>query len=142
MVSLEASVVDAIQAAIYSGKATGGELTLHHITPSPDILTTDLNGNDGPSCCDSSHNASANDALIPAFLVLPSKNIPINVLIDTGCLQTNVVSERIATLIRQDGGKLRPANLVLTSGVGGVSYAVQGSINMSRSTHTLETPYP
>ena len=58
-------------------------------------------------------------------------------LIDTGCLQTNVVSERIATLIRQDGGKLRPANLVLTSGVGGVSYAVQGSINM-----TVALPIP
>ena len=58
-------------------------------------------------------------------------------LIDTGCLQTNVVSERIATLLRKDGIKLRPANLVLTSGVGGVSYAVQGSITM-----TVALPIP
>jgi hypothetical protein len=103
MVLLEASVVDAIHAVIYLGKETGGRLTLHHITPSPDIMTTDLNVNGGLPCCDSSHNTSANDVLISAFLVLSSQNIPIDVLIDTGCLQRNVVSERIATLIRQDG---------------------------------------
>ena len=60
------------------------------------------------------------DALLSAFIVLSRQNIPIEVLINTGCLQTNVVSERIATLNRQNGSKLRPANLVLTSGVGGV----------------------
>ena len=51
-------------------------------------------------------------------------------LIDTGCLQTNIVSERVETLIRQDGGKLRPSNLMLTSGVDGRRYAVQGSITI------------
>ena len=58
-------------------------------------------------------------------------------LIDTGCLQTNVVRERVARLIRQDGGKMRPANVVLTSGVGGISYAVQGFISM-----TVAVPIP
>ena len=61
------------------------------------------------------HKTSATDALISAFLELFSQNIPIDVLIDTGWLQSNVVSEWIAILIRQDGGKLRQANLVLTS---------------------------
>ena len=95
MVPLESSVVDAIHAAIYSGKATGGRLILHHITPSPDIMTTDLNVNGGPPCCDSSHKTAATDALISAFLVLSSQNISIDVLIDTVCLQTNVVRDRI-----------------------------------------------
>ena len=64
-------------------------------------------------------------------------NVPINVLIDTGCIQTNVFSERVAILIRQDGGKLRPANVVLTSGVGGISYPVKGFISM-----TVAIPVP
>jgi hypothetical protein len=51
--------------------------------------------------------------------------------------ETNVVSERVARLIRQDGGKMRPADVVLTSGVSGISYAVQGFISM-----TVAVPVP
>ena len=100
-------------------------------------MKADLNVPGGPPCFDSTHKTSATDALLSAFLVLSRENIPIDVLIDTGCLQRNVVSERIATLLRKDGGKLRPANLVLISGVGGVTYSVQGSIKHdSCSTNT------
>ena len=83
------------------------------------------------------HNTSTTRPLLSAFLILSQYNVPIHVLIDTGCLQTNVVSERVARLIRQDDGKMRPANVVLTSGVGGISYAVQGFISM-----TVSVPVP
>ena len=67
-------------------------------------MKADLSVLDGPPCCDSTHKTSATDTLRSAFLVLLRKNIPIDVLIDTGCLQTNVASEGIATLLRKDVG--------------------------------------
>ena len=134
MVPLDASVVDAIRTAIYSGRDTGGRFTLHHISLVPATMTADLSVHGRPPCCDSTHKTSAKDALLSAFLVLSHQNIPIDVLIDTNCLQTIVISERIATLLRHDGGKLRPENLVLTSGVDSVSYAVQDHDRCSTNT--------
>jgi len=52
------------------------------------------------------------------------------VLIDTGCMQTKVLSERIGTLLRKDGGKVFETDVALTSGVGGVSYEVQGIMTL------------
>ena len=72
--------------------------------------------------------------------VMSCQKIPINVLFDTGCLQINVVGEREANFIRQDDGKLRQANVVLTSGVGGVSYSAQASISMTVSLPIPDTP--
>ena len=89
--------------------------------------TTAVTCVDGGPCCDHTQHTSATDTLLSAFFILSYQSIPIHVLIDTGCIQTNVVSERVANLIRQDSGKLRRANVVLTSGVG-ISYVVQGSI--------------
>ena len=84
------------------------------------------------------HNTLTTHPLKSVFLILSKNNVPIHVLsTNTGCLQTNVVSERVARLIRQDGGKMRPANVVLTSGVGGISYAVQGFTSM-----TVAVPVP
>jgi hypothetical protein len=45
-------------------------------------------------------------------------------------MQTNVLSERIGTLLRKDGGKVFETDVTLTSGVGGVSYVVQGSMTL------------
>ena len=130
MFPLEASVVDAIRAALDTGKNVGGTSFIYHVTTaliSPLAVTTD---DGGPPCCDYTHHTLATNPLLSAFLILSNHNVPIHVQIDTGCLQTNVVSERVATLIRQDGGKMRPANVVLTSG-SGISYAVQGSSAMA-----------
>ena len=51
-------------------------------------------------------------------------------LIDTGYMQTNVLCERIGTLLRKDGGEAFESDVALTSGVGGVSYAVQGIMTL------------
>ena len=44
-----------------------------------------------------------------------------HLLIDTGCLHTNIVSMRIAALLRQGGGMMRENSASLTSGLCGVS---------------------
>ena len=65
------------------------------------------------------------------------------VLIDPGCLQTNVVSARIAALLRQDGKPMRRANVKLASGVGGITYGVNGmmDVTMLLTANTLELCY-
>ena len=73
---------------------------------------------------------SDQDCLVPGQFVLTSTIVPINVLIDTGCMQTNVLSERIGDLLRKDGGKDFETDVALASGVGGVSYAVQGIMTL------------
>jgi len=45
-------------------------------------------------------------------------------------MNTNVISERIGTLQRKDAGKVFETVVALTSGVGGVSYAVQGIMTL------------
>ena len=50
----------------------------------------------------------------------------IHVLIDTGCLQTNIINTRVADLLNADGGTLYKTDIILTAGVGGRSYGVQG----------------
>ena len=45
-------------------------------------------------------------------------------------MQTNVLSKRIGTPSRTDGGKVFETDVALTSGVGGVSYAVQGIMTL------------
>ena len=54
---------------------------------------------------------------MPEQLSLSTTIVPIYVLIDTGCMQTNVLSERIGHLLRQDGGKIFETNVAPTSGV-------------------------
>ena len=73
---------------------------------------------------------SNQDCLVPGQLLLTPAIVPINMLIDTGCMQTNVLSERIETLLRKDGGKVFETDVAPTSGVGGVSYAVQGIMTL------------
>ena len=62
-----------------------------------------------PPCCARQSRVDQKAFHIPATLHLKLRDCPINELIDTGCLQTNIVSTRIAALLRQDGGKMRAA---------------------------------
>ena len=127
LVPLEASVADAIRTDLNAG----GRSLIHHVTTALTSTSEVPTVDGGPPYCDHhTQHTSATGTLLSAFLILSHHNVPIHVLIDSGCIQTNVVSERVANLIRQDGGKLRPANVVLISGVGG-SYAVQGFISMT-----------
>jgi hypothetical protein len=55
--------------------------------------------------------------------------IPITALIDTGCLQTNVVSSRVADLLVSKGkASIQRATRALRPGVGGSSYGVNSII--------------
>ena len=113
--------------AIRTAINSGGRSLIHHVTTAPTSTSAIPTVEGGLH----SKHTSPTDTLLSAFLILSHHNVPINALIDTGCIQTNVVSERVANLIRQDSGKFRPANVVLTSSVGGMSYPVQGFISMT-----------
>ena len=57
--------------------------------------------------------------MIPATLRLRNNATVIHVLIDTGCLQTNIINTRVADLLNVDGGTLYKTDIILTAGVGG-----------------------
>jgi hypothetical protein len=75
---------------------------------------------------------------VPAVLLLRTLKVQptINVLIDTGCLQTNIISSLVAQLLDRDRGTRYDTSVALTSGVGGRSYGVQGIMNL-----TITFPY-
>ena len=52
-------------------------------------------------------------------------------LIDTVCLQTNIINTRVADMLNKDGGTLYKTDIILTAGVGGQSYGVQGIMNLT-----------
>ena len=54
-----------------------------------------------------------------------------NILIDAGCLQANIISANIATLLAKDGGQIVGTRILLTAGVGSQSYGVQGIMNVT-----------
>ena len=95
-----------------------------------------------PPCCARHLRVDQKAFHIPATLHLKLRDCPINVLIDTGCQQTNIVSTRIAALLRQDGGMMKAASVSLTSGVGGRSYGVQGimTVKITLMSHELKKP--
>ena len=62
--------------------------------------------------------------LIPATLHLHSQAHDIHVLIDTVCLQVNIINSRIASFLARDGSTYG-TNIVLTAEVGGQSYEMQ-----------------
>ena len=81
-----------------------------------------------PPCC--SHcNGGISEYLISA--TLRNNATVIHVLIDTGCPQTNVISTRVADLLKADGGSLFKTDIILTAGVGGRSYGVQGVMKLT-----------
>jgi hypothetical protein len=76
-----------------------------------------------PPCC-TNKNGGISEYVIPATLRLRNNATIIHVLIDTGCLQTNIINTRVANLLNADGGTLYPTDIILTAGVGGLSYGV------------------
>ena len=82
---------------------------------------------DRPPCC-TGNKGPLLSQLLPDTLHLRSQSHNINVLIDTGCLQANIISAKIASLLAKDGG---PTNIVLTEGIDGQSYGVQGIMNVT-----------
>ena len=71
--------------------------------------------------------------LISGQLHIATSLLPIHVLIDTDCTQTNVVSARIAAALRKEGGEIQKASITLTSGVGGRWYGVERVMNVTVS---------
>ena len=58
----------------------------------------------GPPCCSQTAMHTEQNNLMPEHLLLTNTIVPINVLIDIGCMQINVLSERIGTLPQADVG--------------------------------------
>ena len=87
----------------------------NEVHPTKETLETVIDDEAAQPPCYARHNTmDLGNFLIPATLLLKRSDCPINVLIDTGCLQTNTVSTRIAALPRQDGdtmSALRSASL-------------------------------
>jgi len=94
-------------------------------TDTPSATTADC-----PPCCNGSEVTPLNH-LISETLHLHCQAHDIHVLIDTGCLQVNIISAKIAALLAKDGGPTYGTNIVLTAGVGGQSYGVQGIMNVT-----------
>ena len=46
-------------------------------------------------------------------------------LIDTVCLQTNIINTRVADMLNTDGGTLYKTDIILTAEVGRQSYGVK-----------------
>ena len=115
MVPLDVSVYNAITAAIPLRKPQKS------ITLFNSITTVDATRN-------VTHMEQENR--MPGQVLLTNTIVPINVLIDTGFMQTNVLSERIGNLLRADGSKAFETDAALTSGVGGISYGVQGLMTL------------
>jgi hypothetical protein len=82
-------------------KAQAGKTTvINNLDTSQDIYTETSTDIPRPPCC---RNCNGPEQLVVGVLHLKNNTATINVLIDTGCLQTNVVSARVAALLRQDG---------------------------------------
>ena len=109
-----------------------GQITLHNIHP---IVHDPVSASEDnrPPCCAGSLTGSALGTLVPAILQLRLIRPTINVLIDTGCLQTNIISTRVAALLVHDDGQTYDNDIVLTADVGGRSYCVEGIMNLTIS---------
>jgi len=78
---------------------------------------------DLPPCC-----TRTGAPILPATIHLRNN---VHIINDTGCLHANIVSANIAKLLATDGGQNFGINIVLTAGVGGQSYGVQGIMNVT-----------
>ena len=70
---------------------------------------------DRPPCCTNT-TAPILHHLLPTTIHLRNNAHLIHVLIDTGCLQANIISAKIAKLLATDGGQIFGTNIVLTAG--------------------------
>ena len=81
-------------------------------------------------CCEGRNDTQQNFE-IPAIIGQRYNfKISISALIDSGCLQTNIINGRVAQLLLKDGNAIkRQASRSLTSGVGGGIFEVNGLID-------------
>ena len=114
MVSLDASTSNQIAQAIPQRKPQKGKTLLNSITSVATTIAHRPSDTNGPPCCSQTATHTEHNSLMPRKLLLTTTIVPINVLIDTGCMQTNVLSERIGHLLRQDGCKVFETNVALT----------------------------
>ena len=117
LVSLEKAAADEILKSIPEKAQAGNTTVISNLDTTQDIYTetsTDLQ----PPCC---RNCNGPEQLIVGVLHLKNNTSTINVLIDTGCSQTNVVRARVAALLQQDGKIMRKVGVQLVSGIGGVA---------------------
>ena len=82
-----------------------------------------MNEDERPRCY-SHTNGGISEHLIPTTLRLRNNASVIHVLIDTGCLQPNIIDNRVGNFLNADGGTLYKTDIILTAGVGGRSYGV------------------
>ena len=64
-----------------------------------------------PLCC-RHNNDGISEHLIPATLRSQNNASIIHVLIDTGCLHTNIINTRVADLLNANGGTLKILSLL------------------------------
>ena len=124
--------------AIPEKPQAGKTTVINHLDTTMDI-NTETTDHIRPPCCSNCHGS---EQPILGTLHLQNNTAAINVLIDTGCLQTNVVSARVAALLRQDGKILRKAGVQLVSGVGGVTYGVEGMVDATVSLKSMTLGIP
>jgi hypothetical protein len=100
-----------------------------------------------PRCCRGDEAVATVQTPIPAIIGQSTYliNVPITALIDTGCLQTNVVSSRVADILISKGkANIQNASRALRSGVGGGTYGVNSliefDIEFSNSKDTSRKP--
>ena len=64
-------------------------------------------------CCTNCNRTEGHELLISGQLHLATSQLPIHVLFDTGCMQTNVISVRIAA-VKREGGEIQKVSVTLT----------------------------
>ena len=146
LVPLERLVADEILKAVPPRDTRLGEITyVHTMSATLDSYGTEpatygSNRGTKPPCCVNYNGTEGKELLIPGLLHFATSQIPVLVLIDTGCMQTNVVSARVAATIKKAGGVIQKASVTLTSGVVGQSYGVEGimNVNISLTSSKLE----
>ena len=93
-----------------------------------------ISGYSGSDRWDSARWTSQNTYLLRMVIAVQVRlRHIIHVLIDTGCLQTNIISTRVAALLVHDDGQTYDNDIVLTADVGGRSYCVEGIMNLTIS---------
>ena len=107
-----------------------GDVVLNYVNTTQITRDTAMVEDLRPPCC-SKTNGGISAYLIPATLRLRNNATVIHVLIDTGCPQTNIINTWVVDLLNGDGGTLYKTDIILTAGVGGLSYGVQGVMNLT-----------
>jgi hypothetical protein len=122
LVPLDKALVERLRAAMPSSTTAAGKqvLLVTNIFPTP---STPIVHDTKVVCC-LGHGTPPDKLEIGAIIgECYNLKLSISVLIDSGCLQTNIVSKRIAQLLIKDGNaKIKKAHRSLTAGLGGGNF--------------------